>query len=124
MKKLYSLLLVATTLFTLALSEAKAAVAPILLTSPDDYQVIAISPNGKWATGVYVDYGQNTFGFLWNLESNKTQLLSTTPLRMVVLYQTTVLWLVTSRTSQHQVVRLTKCRDTTSRTDRHLQNRH
>lgn len=54
-----------------------AGVAPIVLTSPDDYQVLGLSPNGRWATGVYVDNGQGTFGFLWNLESNNIQMLST-----------------------------------------------
>lgn len=54
-----------------------AGVEPIILTSPDDYQVMSLSPNGRWATGVYVDDSQNTYAFLWNLESNNIQLLST-----------------------------------------------
>lgn len=57
--------------------EMHAGVEPIVLTSPDDYQVLCLSPNGRWATGVYVDNGQNTYAFLWNLESNNIQLLST-----------------------------------------------
>lgn len=65
-------------LFVVAMAQLRAAVPPIVLTSPDDYQVISVSPNGKWATGVYVDYGGSIFGFLWNLESNSTKLLSTT----------------------------------------------
>lgn len=57
---------------------ASAAVKPIVIASPDDYQVIALSPNGKWATGVYVDYAMQSFGFVWNLESGSSKLLSTT----------------------------------------------
>lgn len=57
---------------------ANAAVKPIVVTSPNDYQVISLSPNGKWATGIFVDYASSTFGFLWNLESGVTTLLSTT----------------------------------------------
>ena len=50
---------------------------PIVLMSPPDYQVLAISPNGKWATGVYSDYAYSQRGFIWNLESNSIELLST-----------------------------------------------
>lgn len=57
---------------------ANAAVKPIVLTTPDDYQLIALSPNGKWATGIYVDNSSNTFAFLWNLESGNIRLLSNT----------------------------------------------
>lgn len=50
---------------------------PIVLMSPPDYQVLAISPNGKWATGIFSDYSYAQRGFLWNLESNTFELLST-----------------------------------------------
>ena len=35
-----------------------------------------ISANGKWATGVYYDYGMNPYAFRWNLESGKIEMLS------------------------------------------------
>lgn len=62
---------------TLSASAAWAASEPIVLVSPPDYQVISISPNGKWATGVYSDYSSSQRGFLWNLETNSFELLST-----------------------------------------------
>ena len=49
----------------------------ILLKSPEDYQVFTISPNGKWACGVYNDYSYSNYGFRWNLESGSIELLST-----------------------------------------------
>lgn len=68
-----------TFLATVALStmSAWAETEPIVLVSPPDYQVLSISPNGKWATGVYSDYAYQQRGFLWNLESNTFELLST-----------------------------------------------
>lgn len=54
-----------------------AATEPIVLVSPPDYQVMGLSPNGKWATGVYSDYSYSQRGFLWNLETNTFELLST-----------------------------------------------
>lgn len=74
MKKYLLIAIVLLSLYT----KINAGVAPIVLTSPDDYQVLGLSSNGRWATGVYVDNGQSTFAFLWNLESNNIQLLSTT----------------------------------------------
>lgn len=71
-----SKLILSVVLFLSAAVSAKAAVDPIVLTSKDDYQVIALSANGKWATGVYVDYNNSTFAFRWNLESNNIVLLS------------------------------------------------
>lgn len=55
----------------------KANTEPIILMSPPDYQVFAISPNGKWATGIFTDYSNTQRGFLWNLESDTFELLST-----------------------------------------------
>lgn len=49
---------------------------PIILRSPRDYQLLAASPNGKWACGAYVDDSQTTYGFRWNLESNEVELLN------------------------------------------------
>lgn len=48
----------------------------LILRSPQDYQVYAISPNGEWATGVYVNYSNMGYGFRWNLLSGKVELLS------------------------------------------------
>lgn len=62
---------------TLSASAIWAASEPIVLISPADYQVMAISPNGKWATGVYSDYSYSQRGFLWNLDTNTIELLST-----------------------------------------------
>lgn len=48
----------------------------LILRSPQDYQVYAISPNGEWATGVYVNYSNMGYGFRWNLLTDKVELLS------------------------------------------------
>lgn len=48
----------------------------LVLRSPQDYQVYAISPNGEWATGVYVNYNNMGYGFRWNLLTGKVELLS------------------------------------------------
>lgn len=48
----------------------------LVLRSPQDYQVYAISPNGEWATGVYVNYSNMGYGFRWNLVTDKVELLS------------------------------------------------
>ncbi|MGN0221136.1 MAG: T9SS type A sorting domain-containing protein [Prevotella sp.] len=50
---------------------------PVLLTTPAEYQLMNISPNGKWACGVYVDYNYQARGFLWNLQSGTFTMLST-----------------------------------------------
>ena len=50
---------------------------PLLLTTPAEYQLMNVSPNGKWACGVYVDYNDQARGFLWNLQSGTFTLLST-----------------------------------------------
>ncbi len=48
----------------------------LILRSPQDYQVYAISPNGEWACGVYVNYSNMGYGFRWNLLTDKVELLS------------------------------------------------
>lgn len=48
----------------------------LILRSPQDYQVYAISPNGEWACGVYVNMNNMGYGFRWNLLTGKTELLS------------------------------------------------
>lgn len=62
---------------TLSIASAVASSEPIVLMSPPEYQVFAISPNGKWATGIFTDYSNISRGFLWNLESDTFELLST-----------------------------------------------
>ncbi len=51
----------------------------VILTSPLQLQVNAVSPNGKWACGIIGD-GNITIlqGMLWNLETGETTYLSTT----------------------------------------------
>ena len=48
----------------------------LILHSPQDYQVYGISPNGKWATGVYVNMNNLCYGFRWDLTTGETILLS------------------------------------------------
>ena len=48
----------------------------LILHSPQDYQVYAISPNGEWACGVYVNLNNMGYGFRWNLLTGETELLS------------------------------------------------
>jgi len=38
---------------------------------------MGISPNGKWACGVYIDISEALYAFRWNLESGNIELLST-----------------------------------------------
>ncbi len=54
---------------------AQTAVKPMVMTTPNEYYIVATSPNGKWACGVYADYSDERYGFRWNLESNEIQLL-------------------------------------------------
>ena len=48
----------------------------LVLRTPREYQVMYISANGKWATGVYYDYMYTPYAFRWNLESGEINLLS------------------------------------------------
>lgn len=48
----------------------------LVLRTPKEYQIMYISANGKWATGVYYDYSYNPYAFRWNLESGKIEMLS------------------------------------------------
>ena len=47
----------------------------VILKSPNDYQILSISPNGKWACGVYNDYSFTNYAFRWNLESDQVEML-------------------------------------------------
>lgn len=50
----------------------------IVLTSPVNFQVLAVSPNGKWACGISGDGITSTEkGVLWNLETGEFTYLST-----------------------------------------------
>ena len=57
-------------------SWAQTSPAPFVMTAPNEYRIIAASPNGKWACGVYSDLGDERYGFLWNLESGEIELLN------------------------------------------------
>lgn len=49
----------------------------VILTTPEEYQILDISPNGLWACGLYVDYSYSGYAFRWNLLTGETELLST-----------------------------------------------
>ena len=49
----------------------------IVLKTQEEYYLASISPNGEWACGMFIDYSDNTFGFRWNLVTDKVELLST-----------------------------------------------
>lgn len=51
-------------------------VKPIVMKTPYDYQILAMSGNGKWACGAYVDYSNSTYAFLWNLENGEIEMLN------------------------------------------------
>lgn len=50
----------------------------VFMHSPMGYQIIGMSPNGKWACGVYSDAMLTPYAFRWNLESGKIEMLGTT----------------------------------------------
>lgn len=67
---------IATALTLLWAATLQTTASPLILESPQDYEVYCISPNGKWACGGYSDYSYNYYGFRWNLETNEVELLS------------------------------------------------
>ena len=73
MKKIFTLC-AAILLFISAFADK----GTIVLTSPVDFQVLAVSPNGKWACGISGD-GVTTpeHGVLWNLQTGEFTYLST-----------------------------------------------
>ncbi len=71
MKKLFLTLCIVLTSLS-----AFADKGTIVLRTPQEYQIMYISANGKWATGVYYDYSYNPYAFRWNLESGKIEMLS------------------------------------------------
>ena len=46
-----------------------------MLVSPAEHQVLSLSPNGKWACGIYSDYNYDNHAFRWNLESGEIEML-------------------------------------------------
>lgn len=51
----------------------------MIISSPTSFQVLAVSPNGKWACGISGDGVTSTEkGVLWNLETGEMTYLSTT----------------------------------------------
>ena len=54
---------------------AQTSPKPVVLKTPNEYYILAASANGKWACGVYADYSNEQYGFLWNLESGEIELL-------------------------------------------------
>lgn len=55
---------------------AQTAVSPLVMKTPNEYRIVSASGNGKWACGVYADYGDERYAFLWNLESGEIELLN------------------------------------------------
>lgn len=51
----------------------------VALSTPGNFQVLSLSPNGKWACGVFVDAASNTYPFRWNLESGSIDILGAEP---------------------------------------------
>lgn len=58
-------------------ASAQADTKPVIMFTPAEYQILCVSPNGKWACGDYNDYSQVDHGFRMNLESGKVELLDT-----------------------------------------------
>lgn len=52
-----------------------AVVKPIVMKTPNEFYILAASPNGKWACGAYVDDSNSTYAFRWNLESGEVEML-------------------------------------------------
>lgn len=69
-------LLCASLLLSGAAWSQNSVAKPIVLKTPCNYQILAMSNNGKWACGAYVDMADATYGFLWNLESGVIELLN------------------------------------------------
>lgn len=74
MNKLY----LTCVLFVVSLLSAAAAGNAGILTllGMQDYRVVSISPNGKWAAGYYSDDGGGLHAFRWNLETDRYELLT------------------------------------------------
>ena len=62
-------------LSSVAMAQAP-ALKPFVMKSPNEFRINCISGNGKWACGVYADYSDERYGFLWNLESGEIEMLN------------------------------------------------
>lgn len=58
------------------LSWAGVSAATVFMHTPGSYQIMAVSPNGLWACGAFVDGSGNPYGFRWNLSSGSIEMLS------------------------------------------------
>ena len=70
--------LIASTLLSAPMMALADTSEPIILTSPNEYYVTALSANGDWACGVFMDYSSQAFAFRWNLLSDEIEILGTT----------------------------------------------
>lgn len=50
---------------------------PLVMYGLKDYQLISLSPNGKWACGTFSNGVSSLFAFRWNLTTNEITVLST-----------------------------------------------
>ena len=75
MKKIQTLTL---TTILLAAPFCGLSASQVVLNTPSNHQVLSVSPNGKWACGVYTDANNTPYGFRWNLETGTIEMLSST----------------------------------------------
>ena len=61
------------------LSSFGAQAADVFMHTPMGFNVLSLSPNGKWACGVYIDVMVTAYGFRWNLESGEIEMLDANP---------------------------------------------
>lgn len=52
--------------------------AQVIYSTPSNYQVLSMSPNGQWACGVYTDANNTSYGFRWNLNTGSIDMLNPT----------------------------------------------
>lgn len=71
MNRLCTMLLASTLCSGSLYAEGK----PLVLTGLVEYYVSALSPNGKWACGSFLNYNYDTYSFRWNLESGQMELI-------------------------------------------------
>ncbi|MCF0192454.1 MAG: hypothetical protein HUK05_03360, partial [Prevotella sp.] len=62
---------------TLSLCASDVLAENIVLHTPGNFQVLSVSPNGKWACGIFIDATNSTNPFRWNLESGSIDILGT-----------------------------------------------
>ena len=59
----------------LAFCPSEAVADTVILHTAGSFQVLSVSPNGRWACGVFIDATGSTFPFRWNLESGSIEML-------------------------------------------------